>query len=75
MTAPFEVNRPIKLAGECFRVKFVTRYEPTSIKSINILAADADAAEKAVIEDGKAFKHERTIVAVELAAGDVYQWA
>ena len=75
MNPPFEVNRPLKLAGECFRVKYVSKYEPTSIKSINLLAPDRDTAEKAVLADGQAFKQERTIVAVELAAGDVYQWA
>ena len=75
MNPPFEVNRPIKLVGTCFRVKYVTKYEATSIKTINILATDEDAAGKAIVEDGKAFKHERTIIAVEIAAGDVYQWA
>jgi len=75
MMPSFEVNRPLKLAGTAFRVKYVTKYEPTSIRSINILAADEDAAAKAIVEDGKAFKHERTIVAIEIAAGDVYQWA
>ena len=75
MSPPFEVNRPIKLAGVCCRVKYVTKYEPTTIQSINILSPDEDAAAKAVLEDGRAFKQERTIIAAEIAAGDVYQWA